>query len=152
MMRLCIVLGLVWLVWGCSQNPYGTSYSSGEARRMQQVMTGTVASLQPVTIDGDGQAVGTVGGAALGGILGSAVGAGKGSDAAAVGGALLGGFLGNKAGDAVSKRDGVNILVRLDGGKTVSIVQQVDKNMIFHIGDRVNVYNQGGVSRVVKAS
>ncbi|MCY4046330.1 MAG: glycine zipper 2TM domain-containing protein [Cellvibrionales bacterium] len=144
---------LIMMVVGCSQNPYGTAYSTSDARRMQQVLTGTVVHLNAVTIDSDSAGtVGTVGGAAIGGILGSAVGAGKGSDLAAVGGGLLGGYLGNKAGTAVGKENGVNISVKLDSGKTVAIVQQVDPNQIFHVGDRVNVYNSGGTSRVVLAN
>lgn len=138
------------LLVGCSQNPYGTAYNTSDARRMQQVLKGTVVHLDAVTIDSDSaDTVGTVGGAAIGGILGSAVGAGKGSDVAAVAGGLLGGYLGNKAGGAVGKKNGVNISVKLDTGQTVAIVQQVDPNQIFHVGDRVNVYNQGSTSRVV---
>ncbi len=148
--RQFLFLGLILsFMISCAQNPYGTSYESSDARKMQQVLIGTVVRLNAVTIDGDGNVIGTIGGAAIGGILGSAVGAGKGSDVAAVAGGLLGGVLGNKASSELSKRDGVNIVVKLDNGKTVAIVQQVDKEMIFRVGDKVNVYTQGGISRVV---
>lgn len=148
---LLMLAVMLTALFSCSQNPYGTAYETGDARRMQQVMTGTVMKLDAVTIDGEGRAVGTVGGAAIGGILGSAVGEGKGSDVAAVAGGLLGGFLGSKGGEAATRKQGVNIVIKLDSGQTVAIVQQVDEKQIFHVGDRVNVYKQGSISRVVKA-
>jgi uncharacterized protein YcfJ len=40
---------------------------------------------------------GTVGGAVVGGVIGSQFGSGKGKTAATIGGALLGGYVGNRA-------------------------------------------------------
>jgi osmotically inducible lipoprotein OsmB len=63
------------------------------------VMCGIVfaAALAGCSSWGKGETVGTVGGAAAGGAIGSA--ATGGSTAGTVGGAVLGGAVGNKAGD-----------------------------------------------------
>lgn len=145
------LVGYFVLCAGCAQNPYGTAYTSADARQVQSVQTGTIVKLNPVTIDGAGNAVGTIAGAAVGGILGSDVGEGKGSDLAAIAGGVLGGMLGNKAGEAVSRKQGVNITIKLDNGRTIAIVQQVDPNAVFQVGNRVNIYGQGTTARVVRA-
>lgn len=66
------------------------------------MMTGILATLGTGCAPGQqgaapaSPALGTVGGAAAGGVLGSLVGSGKGRTAAIVGGALLGGIAGNQ--------------------------------------------------------
>ncbi|MCG3863554.1 MULTISPECIES: glycine zipper 2TM domain-containing protein [unclassified Photobacterium] len=145
---LCLVAALG--VSGCAQNPYGNAYDVGEARTVQNVLTGTITKLDAVTMSGGGEStIGTIAGGAIGAILGSKVGGGSGSDIAAIGGGLAGAALGNKAGDAVSKRNGVNIVIKLDSGRTIAVVQEVDPNMIFRVGQRVDIYQQGSTTRVV---
>ncbi len=85
---------------------------------------------------------------AIGGILGSTIGGGTGSEIASIGGALLGGFLGNQAGNEVTKRNGVNLTIKMDSGNTISIVQQVNPKVIFHAGERVQVNSNNGTARV----
>ncbi|PSV26421.1 MULTISPECIES: glycine zipper 2TM domain-containing protein [unclassified Photobacterium] len=145
---LCLVAALG--VSGCAQNPYGNAYDVGEARTVQNVLTGTIIKLDAVTMSGGGEnMIGTIAGGAIGAILGSKVGGGSGSDIAAIGGGLAGAALGNKAGDAISQRNGVNIVIKLDSGRTIAVVQEVDPNMIFRVGQRVDIYQQGNTTRVV---
>ena len=134
---------------GCSSNPYGDSYGVADTREIQQVSYGEIVKLSPVTIQGQGSGVGMLAGAVVGGILGSKVGGGRGSDIAAVGGAVIGGAAGNKVGEEVSKADGVNIVIKLDSGGTIAIVQEVDPKMLFQVGQRVEVLTQGNTARVV---
>jgi surface antigen len=54
---------------------------------------------------GGGETVGTLGGAAAGGLLGSQFGRGGGNAAATLGGVLLGGFLGNRLGSTIDESD-----------------------------------------------
>ncbi|MEC6899188.1 glycine zipper 2TM domain-containing protein [Photobacterium piscicola] len=137
---------------GCAANPYGNAYNVNDARQMQQVYYGTVVRTQAVTLNGNGNGIGTLAGGAIGGILGSGVGGGTGSEIAAIGGALLGGYLGNAAGNQVTKHNGVNLTIRMDSGRTVSIVQQVNPQVIFHEGERVQVnLSDNGTSRVTPA-
>jgi len=136
---------------GCSSNPYGDSYAVADTRKVQSVYYGVVISAAPVSIEGDkgSSTVGTIAGGAVGGILGSKVGGGSGSDIAAIGGAILGGVAGNKAAQGITKRHGVNLTIKLDSGKTIAVVQEVDPNMLFRAGQRVQVNQQGGTARVV---
>ncbi|CAM2969242.1 glycine zipper 2TM domain-containing protein [Vibrio mytili] len=137
---------------GCSSpNPYGDAYGASDTRKVQQVYYGTVEKVEPVTIDASTQsnAVGTIAGAAIGGILGSKVGGGSGSDIAAIGGGLLGGYAGSKTAEATAKRNGVNLTIRLEDGKIISIVQEANPNMIFQPGQQVQINMSGGDARVV---
>ncbi|WP_419240230.1 glycine zipper 2TM domain-containing protein [Photobacterium leiognathi] len=148
---LCLIAALG--VSGCAQNPYGNAYDVGEARTVQNVLTGTITKLDAVTMSGGGEStIGTIAGGAVGAILGSKIGGGSGSDIAAIGGGLAGAALGNKAGDAISQRNGVNIVIKLDSGRTIAVVQEVDPNMIFRVGQRVDIYQQGSTTRVVPAN
>ncbi|MGP8304709.1 glycine zipper 2TM domain-containing protein [Vibrio sp. YIC-376] len=137
---------------GCtSPNPYGDAYGSADTRKVQQVYYGTVEKVEPVTIDASTQAntIGTVAGAAVGGILGSKVGGGSGSTIAAIGGGLLGGYAGSKTAEATAKRNGVNLTIRLEDGKIISIVQEANPNMIFQPGQAVQINMYGSEARVV---
>src|SRR5258708_32211041 len=59
-------------------------YSAREARSVEAVQYGSVVSVRPVRINGGDQApVGTLAGAAVGGLLGSTIGHGGGSAAGA---------------------------------------------------------------------
>ncbi|SMY37146.1 Outer membrane lipoprotein SlyB precursor [Photobacterium malacitanum] len=137
---------------GCAANPYGNAYNVNDARQMQQVYYGTVVRTQAVTLNGNGNGIGTLAGGAIGGILGSGVGGGKGSEIASIGGALLGGFLGNEAGNQATKRNGVNLTIKMDSGRTVSIVQQVNPQVMFQAGERVQVNESAdGTARVTPA-
>ncbi|UXI04155.1 glycine zipper 2TM domain-containing protein [Photobacterium sp. TY1-4] len=141
----CIGFGL----FGCSSNPYGDSYGVADTRTIQQVRYGTIMKTEPVTIEGEGQVVGAVAGAAIGGILGSKIGGGSGSDIAAIGGGVLGGVAGSKAAKGVTQRQGVNLTIKMDAGDTVAIVQEANPNMMFRVGQRVRVNIDGRTARVV---
>ena len=77
------------------------------------------------------------------------MGGGSGSDIAAVGGAVLGGAAGNKVGEEASKSAGVNIVIKLDSGGTIAVVQEVDPKMLFQVGQRVEILTRGNTARVV---
>ncbi|KJF80145.1 glycine zipper 2TM domain-containing protein [Photobacterium angustum] len=150
-LALTVILSTLGLA-GCAANPYGNAYNVNDARQMQEVYYGTVVRTQAVTLNGNGNGIGTLAGGAIGGILGSGVGGGTGSEIATIGGALLGGYLGNEAGEQVTKRNGVNLTIKLNSGRTVSIVQQVNPNVMFHAGERVQInISDDGTSRVTPA-
>lgn len=136
---------------GCSSNPYGDSYEVADTRKVQNVYYGVVVSAAPVSIEADkgSSTVGTIAGGAVGSILGSKIGGGTGSDIAAIGGAILGGVAGNKAAQGLTKRHGVNLTIKLDSGKTIAVVQEVNPNMLFRVGQRVQINQQGSNARVV---
>lgn len=142
---ICSILGFT----GCAGKRHGDVYSVQEARSIQQVRYGTITKIDPVTIEGEGQAVGAIAGAAVGGILGSKIGGGSGSDIAAIGGGVLGGVAGSKAAESVTRRQGVNLTIKMDSGETIAVVQEVNPNVIFQVGQRVRVNVDGGTARVV---
>jgi len=142
---------------GCAQqNPYGNTYTTSDTRTIQTVTTGTIVKLEPVTINADGSStsgiIGTIAGGAIGALLGSKIGGGLGSDIAAIGGGVAGAAIGSKVTGAINEREGVNIVIRLDRGQTISIVQEVNPNALFTVGQRVDIYQSGNSARVVPAN
>ncbi|HVS26248.1 MAG TPA: glycine zipper 2TM domain-containing protein [Burkholderiales bacterium] len=143
---LIALLATGMLLGGCAQSLSGSAYSRGQARQEQNVRNGTVESVRPVRIEGTKTPIGTVAGGAVGGVAGSTVGSGKGSAVAAIIGAVAGGIVGSAAEEAVTRKDGLEIVVKLDSGNTVAITQEADEQ--FRPGERVRIIAGGGVSRV----
>ena len=141
-----LVLGIATLS-GCATHSSPNTFNRSEVGRQQTVEAGTVTAVRPVTIQTDGNMVGTATGAVLGGLAGSTVGGGRGQTAATVGGAVAGGAAGNAA--TASSRPGVEVTVQLDSGRTVAVVQEGDPNA-FRAGDRVNVTSDGVTTRVTR--
>src|SRR5438067_2455897 len=131
------LLGIV--VAGCAPMRTGDVYRRGETLRAQTVEMGVVDSIRYVQIEGRDTGVGTVGGAALGGIAGSTIGGGGRAHAAgSIAGAIVGGVIGNAVERDVTRAQGVELTVRLDGGRTVAVVQDATPES-FRPGDRVRV-------------
>jgi len=147
--KLLIALPVAILLSSCAQDSLtGDTYSRGEAGRAQSVQTGRITSIRPVKIEGGSQG-GALVGALAGGFLGSNIGGGRAANTAgAVGGALVGSAIGSHAQQAASSRNGIEISVRLDGGGSLAIVQEVSPREPFYIGDRVRVLGSGDRTRV----
>jgi len=131
---------------GCATNDSPRGYRASEERTVQNVSYGTVQGVRTVQVDKDSAPVGTIAGAAVGGILGSQVGHGSGSGVAAVLGAVGGGLAGNAIEHKVSQHDAQEITVRLDNGSTIAVVQ--DGPAELRPGDRVQVLSGSGSARV----
>jgi outer membrane lipoprotein SlyB len=142
---LALVLAVATLA-GCPSSRSGSVYSRDEAQREQVVRMGVVEGVRSVTIEGTKSPVGTVAGGAVGGIAGSSVGHGTGSAVAAVVGAVAGGLAGAAAEEALTRKEGVEVTVRLDNGELRAIVQEADE--VFKPGERVRLVSQGGITRV----
>ncbi|MCJ8338880.1 MAG: glycine zipper 2TM domain-containing protein [Pseudomonadales bacterium] len=147
--KLYIFFGVFIFLSGCASNLTGDNYSAQEARKAQTVSYGVVTSARAVIIDGRQRGiVGTVGGAAVGGVLGNKIGGGSGRDLATALGAVAGAVIGQKIEESATRKQGQEITVKLDTGGTVSIVQQVNQGSFFSVNDRVRILEQGGTSRV----
>ena len=137
------------LVSSCSYNslkPEVVDRSS--AQRMQTVVFATVVSVDRVILSGDGD-TGAVAGAIIGAIAGSSVtDSDTESDIAGVLGALVGSAIGAKAGDAATRKPAIELLLDLDSGKTVSIIQE-EGDYSFDVGQRVKIIKNKGKSRVM---
>ncbi len=119
---------------GCNTPPtYQVTNSAGGR-------VGTVESIQQHTVQGMNNAVGSIGGALIGGGLGSLVGGGSGRTVATIVGAVGGGFLGNE----VANRDQSMVWVigvRYSDGSYATIQQTAAPGL--RIGDRVRVTSNG---------
>lgn len=144
--QLLAVSLLSLLIAACASSNSGSVYSRDDTRRAQTVKTGIVESVRQVKIEGTKSPVGTVAGGAVGGIAGSTIGHGRGSAVAAVVGAVAGGIAGSAAEEVITRKDGLEITVKLDGGGLIAIVQEADE--AFKAGERVRIIENGGESRV----
>lgn len=144
--RVAALVIAVAALAGCAQGLGGGAYTRDEARREQNVRMGKVESVRQVQIEGTRSGVGPAAGAVVGGIAGSGVGGGRGSAVAAVVGAVAGGVAGQAIEQGTTRKNGVEITVKLDNGALVAIVQEADET--FRAGDRVRILSDGRTSRV----
>jgi outer membrane lipoprotein SlyB len=143
---LVVSAAAVVMLAGCVSQKTGEVYTRDEALREQSVRSATVESVRRVKIEGTRTGVGAVAGGAVGGIAGSTVGTGKTSSVAAVAGALGGGLAGQALEEGATRKNGVEITVRLDNGEVRAIVQ--DDTDRFITGQKVRLLTQNGVTRV----
>jgi len=133
-------------VGGCASTSSGSVYSGGQARQEQTVRLGVVESVRQVSIEGSRSGVGAMAGGVAGGVAGSNVGGGKGSTIGSILGAVAGGVAGNAIEQGVTKKQGLEITVKLDNGELRAITQEADE--AFRPGERVRLLSAGGVTRV----
>ena len=140
------VAALAIVVSGCAPSMSGGAYTREQARREQSVRLGVVESVRQVQIEGTRSGIGPAAGAVVGGIAGSTVGQGRGSAVGAVLGGVAGGVAGQAAEEVGTRKTGLEITVKLDGGKLVAITQEADE--AFRPGERVRIISDGTTSRV----
>ena len=145
--RLLAIGLFTGMIAACASSNSGSVYSRDEARKVQTVKTGVVESVRQVKLEGTKSPVGTVAGGAVGGIAGSSIGGdGKSGVVGAVIGAVVGGIAGAMAEEGITRKDGLEITVKLDGGGLIAIVQEADE--VFKAGEKVRILESSGVSRV----
>ena len=138
------------LLAGCAQPGLGGgNYTRGQVRGEQSVRIGTVENVRDVTIDARDTGTGTLAGAAIGGVAGSTLGGGSRANAVgAIAGAVVGGIIGSAVEKNNNDRVGVEVTVRLEGGKMIAITQEKDED--FRVGDRVRILSGQGTTRVTR--
>jgi outer membrane lipoprotein SlyB len=145
-LRLVFVLCMAGFLAACASSNSGSVYSRDEARKVQTVKTGVIESVRQVKLEGTKTPIGTGAGAVVGGVAGSTIGHGRGSAIAAVLGAVAGGLAGSAAEEGITRKDGVEITVKLDTGTMVAVVQEADEQ--FYPGEKVRLLEVDGVTRV----
>lgn len=140
------VLATLSLLNACSTTSSGSVYSSRQTRQEQTVRLAVVESVRQVTIEGSQSPVGPVAGGAIGGIAGANVGGGRGSTVGSILGAVAGGVAGRVLEERATRKDGLEITVRLENGELRAITQEADE--AFKPGERVRLLSGGGVTRV----
>lgn len=130
----------------CAGSLSGSSYSRNQARGEMNVRMGVVEAVRMVQIEGTNSGAGTLAGGVVGGIAGSGVGQGRGSNIATVLGAVAGGIAGHAIEDSATKKQGIEITIKLDNGHTIAVTQEADEQ--FRVGERVRVLSGQGATRV----
>lgn len=144
--QLGIIVLASLVLAACASANSGSVYSRDEARKVQTIRTGVVESVRQVRLEGSKTPIGTIAGGAVGGIAGGAASSGRGGTIAAVIGAVAGGLLGSALEEGITRKDGLEITIKLDGGALVAVVQEADE--AFAPGDRVRLVESGGTTRV----
>jgi outer membrane lipoprotein SlyB len=150
MKRLLIVPAviIVTLLAGCGPNISSGAYTAQNYGAAETVLSGIVIAARPVAV-GSNNGLGAVAGAVAGGVGGSAIGGGaRANILGGLGGALVGGLLGNEIQKGVSRKAGIEYIVKTSRGRRLSIVQGQDPYI--PVGSHVNVI-LGDPARVVPA-
>jgi len=146
MFSVAIAAVAALVLTGCATSQSGAAYSRSQTRGEMHVRMGVVESVRQVKIEGTQSGVGTVAGGVVGGIAGSNVGQGKGSTVGSVLGAVLGGVAGHAIEETTTKKDGLEITIKLDSGQIIAVTQEADEQ--FRAGERVRVLSGSGTTRV----
>ena len=133
---------IAFMLTGCAYNSLQpTTSNTGDARKALNTIEGTVIKVYATTLEGNreaGQAIGAV----IGGMVADNATDNKGNttnDIATTVGALVGSKVGDNVGNRLTQRQGVELIIKLDNGRTVSVSQEEDEKMSFQEGDRVFV-------------
>lgn len=151
--KFLAVIGVVAIVSqlaGCAAPGLGGgNYTRPQVRGEQTVRLGVVENVRDVTIDARDTGTGTLAGAAIGGIAGSTIGGGyKANSAGAIAGAVIGGIIGSAVEKDANDRKGVEVTVRVEGGKLIAVTQEKDEE--FRVGDKVRILSGQGATRVTR--
>jgi outer membrane lipoprotein SlyB len=135
---------------GCA-HPSGSTYQAGDVGRTIETAQGSVISSRPVSISGDVNAVGPLAGGAAG-AAGSALAFSGGGNTGliAVLGGLLGAGIGYLSQQQLNNRDGIEYVLEMDDGRTVTLVQnRADDEAPLADGTPVLVQVSGQYTRVI---
>jgi len=149
---LCL-FGAALVLAGCATgSSSGREYSAKQSRQPLTVVEAVVQSVSAVVIAPEDNETG--GGQVVGGLIGAIVGSGAGdrggrnSQAGAVLGGVLGSLAGTKAQKAFQRKEGLQIIVRLEGGELLAVTQDAD--VPFAAGELVYVLRGNGETRISK--
>lgn len=120
-----LVALLAFALAGCANTPGPNSYTPEEAMSVGQVTPATVLSAREVKIRPNAQtgSAGSLAGAVVGGVAGSSAGSGRGQVLMTIGGLILGSIVGRNAENAASTQTALQVILKTDDGRTLSIVQ-----------------------------
>ena len=150
-----LILLSILALGGCATGGFSPDVVSRDAAaKSQYVQSGVVVSVRNVTIEGD-RAGGNLFGSVLGAIVGSNMGGEDDETTQQVGavvGTAVGSVVGQNVGESLSRKAGVEIIIKLDTNeREISIVQEMpeDVDYSFRAGDKVRIVRSGGKARVV---
>jgi outer membrane lipoprotein SlyB len=150
MHRTVGVVVLACSLAACAAPSPGGTYSRRDVQRAWTIEQATIADVNEVTIEGTRTTgIGQVGGGAIGWSIGRNVGHGGGRVFGGVVGAVAGAVAGEQIERSARRQKGYEIVVDLDKGGSIAIVQPADQT--FETGERVRIYTRrDGSARVAK--
>tara|TARA_X000000368_G_scaffold402562_1_gene376593 strand:+ start:1859 stop:2323 length:465 start_codon:yes stop_codon:yes gene_type:complete len=139
----------LFFIFSCTNMSYKPDVvSKSDLQKQQYVVLGSIIEITKVTIEGDRE-VGAAAGALIGGATGQSVTDSEPeSDIATIIGGLVGSVVGAEVGSKLTKKDGVELLIKTDTGRLVSIIQEVSKYN-FKVNQKVQIIKRNGKSRVL---
>lgn len=150
-----LILLSILALGGCATGGFSPDVVSRDAAaKSQYVQSGVVLSVRNVTIEGDRDS-GNLFGSILGAIVGSNIGSEDDETTREVGavvGTAVGSVVGQNVGESLSRKAGVEIIIKLDTNeREISVVQEMpeDVDYSFRAGDKVRIIRSGGKARVV---
>ena len=146
LLKIATLILVSLILTACASSRSGDVYTREQARREMSVRLGVVESVREVQMEGTHTGAGTLAGAGIGGVAGSTLGNGRGSVVGAIVGAVAGGIAGSAIEDKVTRKNALEITVRLDNGQMIAVVQEMGE--VFHPGERVRVLSNYNSSRV----
>jgi outer membrane lipoprotein SlyB len=147
---LMAALALAAALPACAPANTGSTVSARALGGAAAVSFGTIVGSRPVQVAGTNSGIGTIGGAAAGGIAGSFIGGDWRSNAlAGIGGAIIGGLAGSAVERGVTGGSAIEFIVREDRGGDIAVVQTNEEGL--QVGDRV-VISRGDRVRLSRAA
>lgn len=144
--RFICIFAAGLLVAACA-TPTSSRYEGAEVGRPIETTRGTILSGRVVQVNGETNAAGPLAGAAIGG---ASVGLGTKSGWAAILGAVVGAGIGYATQQFVNDRDGIEYIIEMEDGRTVTLVQnRDDEEAPLNAGTPVLVQVSGQYSRVI---
>lgn len=125
------------------------SYDRTRVGEVQRVERAEIVSLTPVSLSANESRLGTVIGAVAGGLAGRQVGGGSGRDIMTVIGAVAGATAGSRMRDGEARADAVEIGLEMEDGSQIAVVQELEENETFEVGDEVRVRFHGNKAEVM---
>ncbi len=132
---------------GCMPNISPNTYGRNEVGVVGKAYEGVVIARRVVSIDNN-SGVGALAGTIGGGAIGSQVGGSRAAHiVGAVGAGVLGGTVGNAVDRTFNNRMGYEYIIRLENGKSISIVQE--KSVQLMVGQKVTVIQGATTARII---
>ena len=140
---------VVFMTYSCTNMSLAPDVVTREdAQKQQYVVIGVIEDINEVTIEGDREA-GSIAGGLIGGAAGQNVTDSEPeSEIATVIGGLVGSAVGSELGSNFTQKEGIELLIRTESGRLISIIQEVSKYN-FVINQKVRIVKRNGKSRVI---
>ena len=132
---------------GCTFPSRTSIYDRASAGRSMNVDTGNIVAVRDVQVSGRNTIIGVGGGGLVGGAAASG-GSGVGGAVVRAAGAVGGAILGEAVEEAATRKNAQEIMVKLSNGDTIAVVQPIEQEGIFRVGEQVQVLHGGAGTTV----